>query len=219
MILLYTKKATDAQCCVRSKDKLYMTIEKDFFRQVAGQFATGVTVVTTRSQGILAGLTVNAFCSVSLDPPLVLVCVDLTSNTLPSIRESGIFAINILTSEQEYLSRCFATSNEDRYEHFCHASFHTAATGSPIIDDALAFLDTRVVAEYPGGDHVIFLGEVVAMGTDGRASLALEEDIRHATIFESEDGNNTGVDKLPLAYYRGKYRHLACNYIKPSLAK
>lgn len=196
-----------------------MTIEKDFFRQVAGQFATGVSVVTTRSQGVLAGLTVNAFCSVSLDPPLVLVCVDLTSNTLPAIRESGIFAINILTIDQEYLSRCFATSNEDRFEHFCHASFHTAATGSPIIDDALAFLDARVVAEYPGGDHVIFLGEVVAMGTEGRVSFALEEDTRHATIFESEVGDNTGVEKLPLAYYRGKYRHLACDYIKPSLAK
>ena len=196
-----------------------MTIENVFFRQVAGQFATGVSVVTTRSQGVLAGLTVNAFCSVSLDPPLVLVCVDLTSNTLPAIRESGIFAINILTSEQEYLSRCFATTNEDRYEHFCHASFHTAATGSPIIDDVLAFLDARVVAEYPGGDHVIFLGEVMAMGTTERVSFAIEEDKRHATILASEDGDAAGVDKLPLAYYRGKYRHLACDYIKPSLAK
>lgn len=199
-----------------------MTIEKDFFRQVAGQFATGITVVTTQSQGILAGLTVNAFCSVSLDPPLVLVCVDLTSNTLPSIRESGIFAINILTSDQEYLSQCFATSTEDRYEHFCHASFHTAATGSPIIEGSLAFLDTRIVAEYPGGDHVIFLSEVVAIGTDGQIAFANEEDTLHATILESAenvDGDNTGEEKIPLAYYRGKYRHLACDYLKPSLAK
>jgi len=196
-----------------------MTIEIDIFRQVAGQFATGVTVVTTSSQGIRAGLTVNAFCSVSLDPPLVLVCVDLTSNTLPCIRESGVFAINILTSEQEYLSRCFATATTDRYEHFCYASFHTAATGSPIIDDTLAFLDARVVAEYPGGDHVIFLGEVVAMGTEGQIAFANEEDKRHATILEDEDGSETGDDSMPLAYYRGKYRHLACDYSKPSLAK
>jgi flavin reductase (DIM6/NTAB) family NADH-FMN oxidoreductase RutF len=199
-----------------------MTIEKDFFRQVAGQFATGITVVTTKSQGILAGLTVNAFCSVSLDPPLVLVCVDLTSNTLPAIRESGIFAINMLTSDQEYLSRCFATSTEDRYEHFCHASFHTAATSSPIIDGCLAFLDTRVVAEYPGGDHVIFLSEVVAIGTDGQIAFANEEDTLHATILDSAenvDGAKTGEEKIPLAYYRGKYRHLACDYLKPSLAK
>jgi flavin reductase (DIM6/NTAB) family NADH-FMN oxidoreductase RutF len=196
-----------------------MTIETDFFRKVAGQFATGITVVTTRSQGILAGLTVNAFCSVSLDPPLVLVCVDLTSNTLPYIRESGIFAINILTSEQEYLSRCFATSSIDRYEHFCHASFHTAATGSPIIDGSLAFLDIRVVAEYPGGDHVIFLGEVVAMGTEGHTAFAIEEDNLHATILEGVDGNKSGDDKIPLAYYLGKYRHLSLDYVTPSLAK
>lgn len=199
-----------------------MTIERDFFRQVAGQFATGVTVVTTRNQGTLAGLTVNAFCSVSLDPPLVLVCVDLTSNTLPSIRESGTFAINILNSEQEYLSRCFATSTVDRYEHFCHASFRTAATGSPIIDGALAFLDTRVVAEYPGGDHAIFLSEVVALGTDGRIDFASEDDKLRASIregAESLDGNNAGEEKIPLAYYRGKYRHLSSGYLKPSLAK
>jgi flavin reductase (DIM6/NTAB) family NADH-FMN oxidoreductase RutF len=199
-----------------------MTIEKDFFRQVAGQFATGITVVTTKSQGILAGLTVNAFCSVSLDPPLVLVCVDLTSNTLPAIRESGIFAINMLTSDQEYLSRCFATSTEDRYEHFCHASFHTAATSSPIIDGCLAFLDTRVVAEYPGGDHVIFVSEVVAIGTDGQIAFAHEEDTLQATILGSAEngvGAKTGEEKIPLAYYRGKYRHLACDYLKPSLAK
>lgn len=196
-----------------------MTIETDFFRQVAGQFATGITVVTTRSEGMLAGLTVNAFCSVSLDPPLVLVCVDLTSNTLPYIRESGIFAINILTSEHEHLSRSFATPTTDRYEHFCYANFHTAATGSPIIDGMLAFLDTRVVAEYPGGDHVIFLGEVVAMGTEGQVTFAIEEDKRHATILEVEDDNKLEDDKIPLAYYRGKYRHLACDYLKPSLAK
>src|SRR5579863_5430743 len=112
-----------------------MAIEKDFFRQVAGQFATGVTVVTTQSEGKPAGITVNAFCSVSLEPPMILVCIDLNSNTLPAMRESGAFAVNILTSEQEHLSRCFATTSEERYENFCHASFHTAATGSPIIDD------------------------------------------------------------------------------------
>jgi len=70
-----------------------MAIEKEFFRRVMGHFATGVTVVTTRSQERLAGLRVNAFCSVSLDPPLILICVDLTSTTCPAVRESGVFAV------------------------------------------------------------------------------------------------------------------------------
>lgn len=195
-----------------------MAIEKDFFRQVAGQFATGVTVVTAQWQGKPAGITVNAFSSVSLEPPLVLVCIDLISNTLPFIRESGAFAINILTNEQEHLSRCFATTSEERYENFCHASFHTAATGSPIIDDVLAFIDTRLVAEYPGGDHVIFLGEVMAMGTEGQVAFAREADEVNATLIEDHYSGMV-EDKDPLAYYRGKYRHLACNYVKPSLAK
>lgn len=195
-----------------------MAIEKDFFRQVAGQFATGVTVVTAQCQGKPAGITVNAFSSVSLEPPLVLVCIDLISNTLPFIRESGAFAINILTNEQEHLSRCFATTSEERYENFCHANFHTAATGSPIIDDVLAFLDTRLVAEYPGGDHVIFLGEVMAMGTDGQVAFAHEADAANAMLIE-DHYSGMEEDKAPLAYYRGKYRHLACNYLKPSLAK
>ncbi len=195
-----------------------MAIEKDFFRQVMGQFATGVTVVTTCGQGKPAGITVNAFCSVSLDPPLVLVCIDLISHTLPFIRESGSFAVNILTNEQERLSHCFAGSTQERYEHFCHTDFHTAATGAPIIDDSLAFIDARVVAEYPGGDHVIFLGQVEAMGTNGHVVFANEEVQQHATLDDNHD-NEAGDDKEPLAYYRGKYRHLASDYVKPSLAK
>src|SRR5205085_9850585 len=163
-----------------------MPIEKDFFRQVMGQFATGVTVVTTYTERGPVGLTVNAFCSVSLDPPLVLICVDLRSHALARIRESGIFAVNILTNRQEQLSRCFATSSEERYEHFCHAGYHVAATGSPVLDDVLAFIDVRIVAEYPGGDHVIFLGEVAAMGTNGVVTFANEADKQHRTLLECD---------------------------------
>jgi flavin reductase (DIM6/NTAB) family NADH-FMN oxidoreductase RutF len=193
-----------------------MAIEKNFFRQVAGQFATGVSVVTTTSQGKIAGITINAFCSVSLDPPLILVCVDLGSNTLSYIRESGRFAVNILSNQQEQLSRCFAVASQERYQHFCHASFHTAATGAPIIDDVLAFIDARVVAEYPGGDHAIFLGEVVAMGTNGELAFVDEEAETLATL-TGQDINND-EEKQPLAYYRGKYRHLTHDYAKPSMA-
>lgn len=195
-----------------------MTIEKAFFRQVLGQFATGVSVVTTSSRGTVAGLTVNAFCSVSLDPPLVLICVDLSSTTLPFIRESGVYAVNILTNEQERLSQCFATSTPERHEYFCHANYHRAATGAPILDDVLAFIDARVVAEYPAGDHVIFLGQVVAMGTDGRAVIADEEVTANTRVTEYED-KTTETGTHPLMYYRGNYRQLAGEYSKPSLAK
>jgi len=194
-----------------------MTIDTVFFRKTAGQFATGVSVVTTCSQGAPAGLTVNAFCSVSLDPPLILVCIDLNSTTLPAIRESGIFAVNILTKDQERLSRCFATSSEERYQDFCHASFHSAATGAPVLDNVLAFIDARVVAEYPAGDHIIFLGQVEAMGTDGQLAFANDEDRQYATLQELD--GDLRAEKIPLAYYRSEYRHLTSDYIKPSLVK
>ncbi len=193
-----------------------MTIEKDFFRQVMGQFATGVTVVTTNSKGVLAGLTVNAFCSVSLNPPLVLVCIDLHSGALPLIRESGTFAVNMLTEQQEELSRCFATLNKDRFEYFCHASHYTVATGAPVLTDVLAFVDARVVAEYPGGDHVIFLGQVEALGVEGKVLFA---DEREKELYE-ESGHNghTAIKNVaPLTYYLGHYRRLADSYRAPSL--
>ncbi len=192
-----------------------MAIDKDFFRQVMGHFATGVTVVTTSNQEMPGGLTVNAFCSVSLNPPLVLVCVDLTSNTLPLIRESGCFAVNMLTNQQEQLSRCFATPSQERYERFCHADYHTAVTGAPVLDDVLAFVDARVVAEYPGGDHVIFLGQVEALGTSSETAFVQEADRENSTII-AQDG--TGEERLPLGYYRGQYRHFSQTYMKPSLA-
>jgi flavin reductase (DIM6/NTAB) family NADH-FMN oxidoreductase RutF len=195
-----------------------MAIEKDFFRQVMGHFTTGVTVVTTSNQGTLAGLTVNAFCSVSLNPPLVLICVDLTSNTVPLLRESKAFVVNMLTNQQEYLSRCFATHSKDRYEHFCHAPYHIAATGAPVLDDVLAFIDARIVAEYPGGDHVIFLGQVEAMGISGQVVFADEAGRARSTLPDhTHNGNIPSEEKHPLVYYRAQYRHLASQYKKPSI--
>lgn len=195
-----------------------MPIEENFFRQVMGQFATGVTIVTAHSDKGLSGLTVNSFCSVSLNPPLVLICIDLHSHTLSYIRESGSFAVNILTNQQEHLSRCFATPSQERYQQFCSASYHLAATGSPIIDGALAFIDTHVVAEYPGGDHVIFVGQVEAMGIGQQAAFAGELDKEHIDSI-GQNGNAPIEDKAaPLAYYRGQYRHLARDYQRPSLA-
>ena len=192
-----------------------MAIEKDFFRQVMGRFATGVTVVTAKNEGTIGGITVNAFCSVSLNPPLVLVCIDLNSNTLPIMRSSGAFAVNMLTDQQEHLSRCFALPSAERYEHFCHANYHTVATGTPILDDVLAFVDARIVAEYPGGDHAIFLGQVEAMGIGSK--IALLDESSHGAL-ATLNGHIPVEEENPLAYYRGQYRHLAIHYRQPSLA-
>lgn len=217
-----------------------MTIETTFFRQVLGRFTSGVTVVTTCHNKVIAGITVSSFASLSLDPPLVLICVDQTSGTLEILRESKIFAVNILTAQQVELSRCFATLSDDRFEHFCHASYHTAATGAPILDDVLAFVDTRLVAEYPGGDHVIFVGQIEAMGTAGQVIFASEEGKSHSTLVHYKEytdvlavqhasatnntnntnGTNANSNPLaesPLVYYRGQYRHLAQQYHEPSL--
>ena len=204
-----------------------MAIEKDLFRLVMSQFASGVAVVTTHnSEGRLAGLTVNAFASVSLEPPLVLICIDLHSHVLASLRTSGTFVVNILTSEQEHLSRCFASSSQERYEHFCHASYYTAATGSPVLDDTLAFIDTRIVAEYPGGDHAIFLGQVIAMGTHSQVAFATEAGEQHCNLLDYESNGTNGAKpypspdkKWPLVYYRSQYRHLAPDYQRPSLVE
>ena len=193
-----------------------MTIEKDFFRQVMGHFATGVTVVTTRNKGVVGGLTVNAFCSVSLNPPLVLICIDMQSSALIQIRESGTFAVNMLTEQQEDLSRCFATQNKDRFEHFCHTSYSIVATGAPVLADVLAFVDSRVVAEYPGGDHSIFLGQVEALGVEGKVLFADErEQEQHKQ--SGHNGYASVKNETPLTYYLGHYRRLADAYRTPSL--
>ncbi len=202
-----------------------MATEQNFFRQVMGQFATGVTIVTTQTGEGLSGLTVNSFTSVSLDPPLVLICIDLKSHTLPYLRSSGSFAVNFLTKDHEELSRCFAIASSERNAYFCNASYHVAATGSPVLDGVLAFVDARIVAEYPGGDHAIFLARVEAMGTDGRVLFLNKEGKARSTLTEWHDSSSNNIyaplsseAKEPLAYYRGKYRHLAGDYVTPSLA-
>ncbi|GER85968.1 hypothetical protein KDW_01300 [Dictyobacter vulcani] len=197
-----------------------MAIEKELFRQVMGRFATGVTVVTTNSNGVLAGLTVNSFCSVSLNPPLVLICIDKNSNTLPLLRESKIFAVNMLTKAQEEWSRGFATNSPERFEHFCHAPHYTVATGAPIITDVLAFIDARIVAEYPGGDHVIFIGQVEAMGTPQQTAFVDSEGRTENNIpAVNNNGKHTHHEEDPLLYYGGQYRHITKLFHEPSLVE
>jgi flavin reductase (DIM6/NTAB) family NADH-FMN oxidoreductase RutF len=137
------------------------------FRSVVGAFATGVTVITTHGAADVYGMTANAFSSVSLDPPLVLVCVISGTTGADTIARNGVFAVNILGAHQEPISRYF--SSRDRpggQAAFREVAHFTAVTGSPIIDRAAAFLDCNVAAEHEAGDHVIFIGEVVALGVD-----------------------------------------------------
>jgi flavin reductase (DIM6/NTAB) family NADH-FMN oxidoreductase RutF len=158
-----------------------MGITPQDFRAVLGRFATGVTVVTTSEGPRRAGITVNAFSSVSLDPPLVLICIERTAYIHDILRRTGIYAVNFLAVEQRARSDCFAGRSPERDADFCDISSHEAVTGAPIFDDALAFVDCRVVDVYPGGDHSIFLGQVEALG---------------------------GSDRAPLLYYRGQYARL-----------
>jgi flavin reductase (DIM6/NTAB) family NADH-FMN oxidoreductase RutF len=151
------------------------------FRKVLGRFATGVTVVTTSQGDQRAGITVNAFCSVSLEPPLVLVCIEQRNYAHDLIMASGAFAVNLLSSDQADVSRCFASQGPDKVAAFCGVQTHEEVTGAPVFDHCVGFVDCRVEAIYPGGDHSIFVGRVEALG---------------------------GSDGPPLLYYSGRYGQL-----------
>jgi len=137
------------------------------FRRVVGAFATGVTVITSRGEEHAHGMTANAFSSLSLDPPLVLVCVISGTTGATTIERNLAFAVNILGVDQEPLSRYFASKDRPRgaaaFEEIPHG---TAVTGSPVLEGAAAFLDCRLAAVHEAGDHVIFVGEVLAIGAD-----------------------------------------------------
>lgn len=148
-------------------------------RRILGRFVTGVTVATTRVGDELFGMTANAVTSLSLDPPLVELCVDKRAQFLAALTESRFFALNILTEAQEVLSRRFAQRGP---KEFADIPMTTAATGAPIFTEALGWVDCKVTEILAGGDHEIFLGEILA------------GDCR---------------DGRPLLYYSGNYAHLS----------
>ena len=139
------------------------------FQSLIGTFATGVTVVTTSSANGPAGMTASAVAALSLEPLLVMVGFDLTSRTLAAIRQSRRFAINVLASDQEQVSRVFASKDAeaDKFATCAHAD----RAAVPILEGTLAWLRCNVVAVYPGGDHVILVGNVVEMGGSGGEPL------------------------------------------------
>ena len=144
------------------------------FRQAVGAFATGVTVITTHGEADAYGMTANAFSSVSLDPPLVLVCVISGTTGAHMIERNGVFAVNVLGTHQEPISRYFASRDRPSgREAFGEIPHFTAVTGSPILERASAYLDCRVAARHEAGDHEIFIGEVLALGVDPDATPLL----------------------------------------------
>jgi flavin reductase (DIM6/NTAB) family NADH-FMN oxidoreductase RutF len=136
-----------------------VAIDQEEFRRVLGHFASGVTVVTTRFEQIDYGITVSSFTSLSLEPRLVLICIDNRVNSRDAIIQSGAFVVNILAEDGEHLSRQFASRDRDKFRG---VAFHTGLTGAPLLDDALATIECKVVQQNEGGDHTIIQGEVLA---------------------------------------------------------
>jgi flavin reductase (DIM6/NTAB) family NADH-FMN oxidoreductase RutF len=134
-------------------------VSADALKQVLSRWTTGVTIVTARAGDRIHGMTVSAFSEVSLEPPLVLVCADKTSNTHPLIAEGGVFAVNVLASDQVELSKRFA-SKKDEHRRFVGLELESGRTGAPLLAGTLAALDCTVVAAHDVGDHVIYVGRV-----------------------------------------------------------
>jgi flavin reductase (DIM6/NTAB) family NADH-FMN oxidoreductase RutF len=144
-------------------------------RGVLGRFATGITVLTAAGRQGAHGMTANSFASVSLDPPLILVCVERTAVMHTAILEAGTFAVSVLAAGQEPEARYFADKARPRGEHEFDAVECEPGKqcGAPILTGALAWLECALAAVYDGGDHSIFLGEVLEAGRDARADALL----------------------------------------------
>lgn len=146
------------------------------FRAALGNFATGVTIITSTDDGEPVGMSANSFTSVSLDPPLVSFCAARTSTTYPRISASGRFCVNVLSEHQEAIARTFARRDVDRFADvvYTHSPF-----GAPVLDDVVAWIDCTIEAEHRAGDHLIVVGRVRALHVD--------------------------ADRLPLLYFRGRF--------------
>jgi flavin reductase len=153
------------------------------FRSAVGVFATGVTVVTTRGEEHAYGMTANAFSSVSLDPPLVLVCVISPSEGSEHIQRNGCFAVNILAEEQEPISRYFASRDRPRgRDAFREVPHRLATSGSPVLEGAIGYLDCRLHATHAAGDHEIFIGEVLELGFEADGSPLIFHGGRYRAV-------------------------------------
>ncbi|HYP23236.1 MAG TPA: flavin reductase family protein [Actinomycetota bacterium] len=156
-----------------------MPVSPDAFRSALRRFASGVTIVTVASGDELHGMTASSFASVSLVPPLVLVCLDKSSRTLELVSETKTFAVNVLRGDQQQVSVAFARPGLKPFESVSH---RRGANGAPVLDDAIAVLECATYRVFEAGDHEVVLGEVTAVSAPG--------------------GD-------PLVYYDGAYRSLS----------
>lgn len=164
------------------------------FRDTLGCFATGVTVITTRGAEHPYGMTANAFSSVSLEPPLVLVCVMDGTEGSDSLQRNGVFAVNVLGANQEQLSRYFASRDRPRgWQTFEGIAHRRVETGSPVIEGVAAYFDCRLVAAHPAGDHIVFIGEVLALGADRAVQPLLFHHGRYRRV-DHGDATSTPAD-------------------------
>lgn len=155
-----------------------MPMDDARFKEAMSHFASGVTVVTTERDGTQYGMTVASFASLSLHPPLVLVCIEKSVKTHDAIRDAGKFGVSILGQSQADVSGRFASKSDDK---FAGITTRAGEHGVPLIDGAICTLECRVHSELAGGDHTIFVGEVLDSSTS---------------------------DGPPLVYYRSKYREI-----------
>ncbi len=153
-----------------------MTVKSDDFKAIMGSWPSGVTVVTTALGDERCGLTASAFSSVSLEPPLVLVCVKKGSPSGDLIQRAKHFAVSILSTEQVFWGERFAGFHKDVTDRFEGLDYFTKETGCPILPNARAYADCRLHATYDGGDHDIFLGEVLAGSANPEAKPVLYFD-------------------------------------------
>lgn len=139
-----------------------MAVDESAFKLAMSHFASGVTIVTTDHEGKSFGMTVASFASLSLRPPLVLVCIEKTVKTHDAIAGAGQFAVSILAAEQAEISNRFASRRDDKFEGIV---VRRGILGLPLIEGALTQLECRVTNQLPGGDHSIFVGEVADVQT------------------------------------------------------
>ena len=151
------------QCQIGSRMTTESALDPRGYRDAIGRFATGVTVITWDDGEVTRGMTANAIASISLDPMLLMICIDKKVSAHPQLMGARAFAVNILAHDQFELSKTFASHG---VEGMAGVPYERGQTGSPLIEGALAWIDCEIAERLEGGDHTIFLGKVIAVSIE-----------------------------------------------------